>query len=437
MARAWIVDLWVKDAVVSLPDGGKTRISATREQKRAMRSLPEHFRTKRWMTGKRWRVTWHEEGPNGPEQRARSFEGKMEADAFAAELEDDIRMGRYLDPSARERAFGEIAEEWITSKKQVKESTLIRYREGLDFHVLPRWGKTPIGSINRASIDIWVADLLKGKAPHNYSRKLTAPKLSPASVRHIVRVFFGSVMRYAVDTRVIPANPLTGVELPRDVVSEIEDLKVLSHAAVEALASAASEVSGRQADRALILLLAYCGPRINEALALQVGDVDLTKRRARIRRTWTRSIEHGRDTGPPKTWERRAVPLPKFLVPLLMDLTKGQPKGSWLFRNDAQGEAIEYKRWYQSVWVKALADSGAPDGLKIHDLRHTAASLSIAAGADVMVVQQMLGHKDATETLNTYAHLWPDRLDEVMDAMTAHREKTIGTAAPGTGLEAA
>jgi Phage integrase family len=59
---------------------------------------------------------------------------------------------------------------------------------------------------------------------------------------------------------------------------------------------------------------------------------------------------------------------------------------------------------------------GVP-GLHPHELRHTAASLSIASGADVKVVQQMLGHKSATMTLDLYGHLFEDRLDDVADRL--------------------
>jgi integrase len=69
-----------------------------------------------------------------------------------------------------------------------------------------------------------------------------------------------------------------------------------------------------------------------------------------------------------------------------------------------------------------------------HALRHTAASLAIAAGADVKVVQQMLGHKSATMTLDLYGHLFPDRLDTVADAMDAARAVALEAAAQaGTG----
>ncbi|GAA2237115.1 hypothetical protein GCM10010401_06560 [Rarobacter faecitabidus] len=82
--------------------------------------------------------------------------------------------------------------------------------------------------------------------------------------------------------------------------------------------------------------------------------------------------------------------------------------------------------WRQRVWRYAIKDAGLEgEGLTPHKLRHTAASSAIAAGADVKVVQQMLGHKDATETLNTYGHLWPDRLDEVAEALEMARETAL------------
>lgn len=86
------------------------------------------------------------------------------------------------------------------------------------------------------------------------------------------------------------------------------------------------------------------------------------------------------------------------------------------------GGAVDDHNWRIRVFGPAAADAGlAHRGLTPHKLRHTAASAAIAAGADVMVVKQMLGHPDAKQTLNTYSHLWPDRLDEVADAMEQAR----------------
>lgn len=171
-------------------------------------------------------------------------------------------------------------------------------------------------------------------------------------------------------------------------------------------------------------LLAYSGPRINEALALQVGDVVLGAKRIKVRRTWTRSAGNTWKLGAPKTWQKRDIPIPDFLVEEIQALMEDQKDSAWLFRSPA-GKPLEYNTWYAQVWSKAASAVGLPKGFSPHDLRHTAASLAITAGADVVVVQHMLGHKDATATLNTHSHLWPDRLDEVLTAMTEHRARAF------------
>ncbi len=76
---------------------------------------------------------------------------------------------------------------------------------------------------------------------------------------------------------------------------------------------------------------------------------------------------------------------------------------------------------FRGAFSVAARTIGVP-ALHPHELRHTAASLAIASGADVKVVQQMLGHSSATMTLDTYGHLFGDRLDEVGDALDAARE---------------
>ena len=92
----------------------------------------------------------------------------------------------------------------------------------------------------------------------------------------------------------------------------------------------------------------------------------------------------------------------------------------------ARGGFINIHNWRGRVWNTAVAAAG----LGVRDLtpkalRHTAASMAIAAGADVKVVQRMLGHADASMTLNTYADLWPDRLDEVVEAVSRQREAAL------------
>jgi integrase len=81
---------------------------------------------------------------------------------------------------------------------------------------------------------------------------------------------------------------------------------------------------------------------------------------------------------------------------------------------------LRLSHFRRSVFIPAVEATGLT-GLTPHGLRHTAASLAITSGADVKVVEQMLGHASATMTLDLYGHLYGDRLDEVADRMDALR----------------
>ncbi|MFC5895459.1 tyrosine-type recombinase/integrase [Streptomyces ramulosus] len=179
--------------------------------------------------------------------------------------------------------------------------------------------------------------------------------------------------------------------------------------------------------RVLILLLAYTGLRWGEASALKVGRVDLDVCRVHVVEAYVE--DNGKlYLGSPKNHERRSVPIPRFLVEELRLHVDGRGESELLF-TAPQGGPLRARNFRQRFFAPAVtkADLGH---LKLtpYKLRHTAASLAIAGGADVNVVQTMLGHKSATLTLDTYGHLFPDRLDEVSKKMHKRRAKQLAKA---------
>lgn len=443
MAKAWIVDLWTKDAHVELPDGTRQKLVPTAQQLKAVKTLPEQFRTTKYGRGKRWRVSWYEDKEGQRVQRAQLFETKKDAEALVAELEDDIRTGRYIDPSRKARSFREASETWLSSKHRIKDATWRRYRLELDQYVLPRWGTVSVGAITREAIDQWIAQLSDGTAPYRFgdtdhARKINRKpgKMAPAYVRHVAGRTFGGTMRYVTRQGWIGRNPFEGVELPRIPEKDSEALPNLTYAEVETLATAVKAVTGKSDDRALAHLLMYGGTRIGEATALKVVNFQYDQRRVRVEKTWTVDRDGKRVLGEPKGWVRRWVPIPQFLADEIQDLVHGRDPDSYMFQS-VRGEAINDRNWYNRVWIKARTAVDAAAKLSVHDLRHVAATLSIGAGADVKLVQQMLGHKDATETLNTYAALWGDKVDEVAKKIESRRTKALEDATRETVTDAA
>jgi integrase len=144
--------------------------------------------------------------------------------------------------------------------------------------------------------------------------------------------------------------------------------------------------------------------------------------------------------GPTNGHKRREVPIPRFLLEDLAQHVTGRAPGDFVFTGQ-RGAVMRSQTFQRAALNRAAAELGIP-GFHPHEFRHTAASLAIASGADIKIVQQMLGHKSATLTLDLYGHLFPDRLDVVAEAMDAARAKAladrhqIGTKqAPGEVVE--
>jgi hypothetical protein len=127
--------------------------------------------------------------------------------------------------------------------------------------------------------------------------------------------------------------------------------------------------------------------------------------------------------GGTKGHERREVPIPRFLLEDLSRHVAGKAPTDLVFTGE-RGAVMRSQTFQRATLTQAGARLGIP-GFHPHELRHTAASLAIASGADIKIVQQMLGHKSATMTLDQYGHLFGDRLDIVADAMDAARTSAL------------
>lgn len=138
--------------------------------------------------------------------------------------------------------------------------------------------------------------------------------------------------------------------------------------------------------------------------------------------------------GPTKTHQRRVVVLPRFLVDPLAEHLKDREPDDLVF-SAPNGGVLRDSNFRHRVLAPA-AESVGLAGLSPHDLRHTAASLAIAAGANVKVVQQMMGHASAAMTLDVYAGLFgddPDSVAESLDAAARRSRADILRTSAGSG----
>ncbi|WP_207786247.1 tyrosine-type recombinase/integrase [Micromonospora globispora] len=235
-------------------------------------------------------------------------------------------------------------------------------------------------------------------------QRLTASGLAPATVRYAHRVL-SLALAHAVRDGRMSRNPAEGVRLPRVVR---EEPVFLDHDQVARLA----EACGRYG--LLVRCLAYTGLRWGEASALRVSRLDLLRRRVTVAVAFA---EVGGELveGTPKNHQRRSVPIPRFLVDELAAHVAGKRRDSLVF-TAPNGGPLRNTNFRSRVFAPAAASVGLA-GLTPHDLRHTAASLAVAAGANVKAVQRMLGHASASMTLDVYAGLFGDDLDAVANRL--------------------
>jgi integrase len=185
--------------------------------------------------------------------------------------------------------------------------------------------------------------------------------------------------------------------------------------------------------RPLVLTLAYTGIRFGEATSLRVGNLDMAARRLSITRSATGVAGAGVVESDTKNHTTRVVPIPGILAEQLGNLLDGRAPDALVFPSHKGGflTSTEF-RW---VFDQAAKAAGL-NGVVPHSLRHTAASLAIRVGANIKVVQRMLGHKTATMTLDLYGHLYDGDLGPVADGMDAGARAAadeLRTELPGDG----
>lgn len=420
--KVTIDDLWLKNDDDGNPPSRAAKRSLANSRDPMKANVPDKWRKSRYGVGMRWRCHWTIVKDGRRVQRVKQFARLAEAQEYAAAMEDDIRRGRYRDPRQELRVLDDVAGEWLASKVDLKPGTAVRYARELRLYILPKWGGMTLRELRPDMLQEWVGQLMDGGYPAALPDGRDSKPLSARSIRNIMKVVLKGIFDYAVSNGWIGENPVDRVTVPK-IVSD-DDMVFLSVREVELLADEAEKI-GKPVDGLLVRWQAYTGCRIGESLALKVGDVDADRRRARIGRTWTDDGHGGSMLGTPKNGKARNIAIPRFLMPQIKAQMDGMGDDDWLFRA-TRGGNVWTNTWRTRIWNKAVKAAGMEDaGVTIHSLRHTYASFAIAQGADVKTLQMQLGHSSPSITLNTYTALWPERLDDVADAIGALREREL------------
>jgi integrase len=338
--------------------------------------------------------------PENRQTDKRGFKTKRDAEIFANNVEVTKARGEYVAPSLGRITVGELGPAWLARKEgHLKPSGYRSYESAWRVYVERRWQRTQVADIRYTSVQAWVAQL---------SKDLSASRAST------VYSVLAGILDDAVRDRLLASNPARGVTLPsrpkrKNVYLSPEQLRSL---AIE---------SGRYAS--LVLLLGTVGLRWGEAAALRVSDIDFLRRRVVLHENAV-AVGGRTHVGTLKTGHSRAVSLPAFVVDELAASCAGKDRSDliWPARDGGYLAPPTNKSWMAGAVARCQKADKAFPRITAHALRHTAASLAVSAGANVKVIQRMLGHSSAAMTLDVYADLFDDDFTQVADKLS----ETVG-----------
>ncbi len=345
--------------------------------------------------GRRWMVRYVADDGR---ERTKAFERKADAQSWLdTEVIAKLATGTYVAPKAGLVTVAAVYEWWSASQGHVAAKTAATRKSAWNCRVKPRWENIAVADVKTAAVRAWVSQMV--------TEEVGTPTIENAF--GLLRQLLGA----AVEDARIPRNPCDGVKLPK---RQHADRGYLSHSQVAALAGAVE----RQPE--VVRFLSYTGLRWGEMAALRVQDFDMLRRRVNVSRSVTES--GGLAWSTPKSWERRSVPFPASLTDELAALMVSKGRDELVFTN-LRGGVLRNSNWRARVFRPAVVNCQKADGsfpsITPHDLRHSAASLAVSAGANVKAVQRMLGHAKASMTLDVYADLFDEDLDGVADRLDA------------------
>lgn len=330
--------------------------------------------------GPRYRAFWRE--PGGRRIRSKTFRRRRDAEAFARALEVKKDTGVYLDPAFGEVPFGEFFRYFLDTATHLKPSSRALYAKHARLYLLPAFEGRAIGGIGPADVRAFLAEL--------------GTRTGPSTVRAVHRLL-RRVLGLAVEEGRVGRNPAARVKLPA------ERRRAPRYLTAEEVARLASEVPGRY--RPLVLLLAYTGLRIGEAAALRVSDIDFLRGRLQVARAAV-EVDGVMIEGTTKGGRARTVALPAFLRDELARHVGG-PTDPEAHVFPGERGAILRPSWFRRrIFRPAARRAGLEPLPRVHDLRHTAVALAVAAGYHPRAVQEMAGHASIRTTFDVYGGLF-------------------------------
>ncbi len=325
-----------------------------------------------------------------------TFRTKADAASYLATVEADMLRGSWVDPRLSRVTFGEWVEKWWEVSGDLRPTTRDLYEYLLRRFLLPTFERVPVGSIDTLAVRRWRAGLERDAGVG-------------ASTRAKAYRLLSRILAVAAESGYVVRNPCTikgaGVEhAPEMRIATVRQVAELADAVPRPL-------------RALVYVAAYSGLRWGELAGLRRHRVDLPRRRLHVVEQ-VAEVNGRFIVGPPKTQAgQRVVVLPAIAATALEEhLAAFVPDAAdALVFPAAEGGYMRRSNFRRRVWLPATRAVGV-EGLRFHDLRHTAATLAQTAGANTRELMARIGHASSDAALR-YQHVMSGRDDAIAAAL--------------------
>ena len=331
----------------------------------------------------------------------RGFTTKKEALGF----ERDFLEKQSANPDMTFQNLYEIYMEDMAAR--LKQSTLLTKKKVLQTHILPFFGSKPINEIKASDVRRWQAKLMS--SPNNYSQTYLKK----------INTELNSIINYAKRFYDLNTNPCGKAGTIGKAKAEEMD-----YWTYDEYIAFREGVKDKPLSYICFEVLYWTGMREGELLALSPADIDLDNKTISINRTYQR-IE-GKDvfTSPKTRKSKRKIPIPDFLCQELSDYIQSR------YMLDADERLFPVTKSYLShEMIRGCKNTGVKK-IRIHDIRHSHASLLINQGCDALMLADRLGHEKVSTTLNTYSHLFPHKQQELVHSLESLQATDSSTPEP-------
>jgi integrase len=333
---------------------------------------------------RRWRARYRDDSGK---EHARHFARKVDAQRWLDEQTAKLVTGTHVSPRRARTTVGEWCDTWLEGYRGHRPST-VRQAEVHLARIRAAFGDMPLSAVRPSHVRTWLGQLSAEGLADSYIYALHAR--------------LAQVYADAVHDGLVPRSPCSRRTSPkagkqRAYVATTEQVWALHDAMPEHL-------------RPAVLLGAFAGLRLGEACGLRVDDVEF------MRGIVSPAVQYPSEPLKSET-SRMPIPIPQSLA-LVLSAHLVRWGGSTILVNEL-GQQLAPWSLERAVRAARAKVPGMPPDFRFHDLRHYFASLLIASGTDVKVVQARLRHASAKTTLDTYGHLWPDSDDSTRAAVEA------------------